>query len=278
MMFVRVICLIVLFILYGFTFISQEQQAQSKDISLEFDLPPNFYTIASGYLKQLVAEMLFIKTSAFLGGRRAGAPPETYENALGNNFMVMTSLYPGFIDPYYFCQAYLPYISQEAAERTNTVLETGIAAYPRNFVLQFFHATNFILYMNEPQQSAKSFAETAAIPGAPPYFGHLAAVFSAQGGDLIAGLISLNTLLAAEKDEAVRTEYKKEIAIFEQAIQVNTALIAYQKKYNAPPDELKQLIPEFIQAIPDIKDTFVLVYSPPTLRLERPLGLKRMRP
>ncbi|MDR3631036.1 MAG: hypothetical protein P4L42_11950, partial [Desulfocapsaceae bacterium] len=125
-------------------------------------------------------------------------------------------------------------------------------------------------YMNEPLKSAEAFAETAAIPGAPPIFGHLAAVFSAQGGDLTAGLISLKTLLNSEKDENVRARYQEEIAIFEKALEVNAALTAYRKKYSRPPETLQQLVPEFIPAIPEIKDAFVLVYEPPTLRLKRP--------
>ena len=266
------ILLLVLF--YGYLFTVQERQGQFRKMTLENPMPVSFYTITSGYFHQLAAEMLFIKTAIFLGGVKHEELQKTYADILGNNFEAMSSLYPQFIDPYYFTQAYLPPLSQEAARKANEILDTGIKTFPRDFIFKFFKATNFILYLNEPLKSAQSFAETAAIPGAPPLFGHLAAVFSAQGGNITAGLISLKALLVSEKDESVRSNYKKEIAIFEQAIQVNDALIAYQKKYNAPPDELKQLAPEFIPEIPDIKDGFILVYDKPALRLLRPTPLK----
>ncbi len=46
-----------------------------------------------------------------------------------------------------------------------------------------------------------------------------------------AGLISLRTMFAAEKDEVVRTRYQEEIIIFEQAIDVQRAVDLYFKKY-----------------------------------------------
>ena len=44
--------------------------------------------------------------------------------------------------------------------------------------------------MNEPLKGAEAFAEAAKLPEAPPMFGHLAALLSAKGGDIAAGLIS----------------------------------------------------------------------------------------
>ena len=263
-----------LIVLYGFIFTYQEQKAQSRNISLEYSLPVGFHTIAAGYVKQLAAEILFIRTIVFIGGLKTDTPSTKYENALANNLKVMTSLYPRFIDPYFACEAFLPSISPEQAKNANSILETGINAYPDNFIFRFFYGTNFFLWMNEPLKSAKAFEEASKIPNAPLIFEHLAAVLSAQGGQITAGLITLKTMLASEMDEGIRSRYQKEIAIFEQAVQVNDALFAYQKKYNAPPDDLNQLVPEFIPAIPEIKDTFILVYNKPLLRLVRPTPLK----
>ena len=270
----RIIFLAALLILYGGVFTVQEHRAQSGAASLEFALPSTFQTISAGYLKQLAAEILFIKTSVFIGGIKPKTPLSSYGDALANNFQVMTTLYPRFIDPYYFCEAFLPSISPEDAEKANAILKTGITEYPDDIIFRFFYATNFFLWMNEPLKAQEAFTEASLLPNAPHLFEHLAAVLSAQGGQIKAGLISLKTMLATEKDEGSRALYQKEIPIFEQAAQVNDALIAYQKKYNAPPDDLNQLVPEFIPAIPEIKDTFILVYNKPLLRLVRPTPLK----
>jgi len=261
-------------LLYGLLFVDQEKKAQSRDFTLEFSLPVTFQTIAAGYAKQLDAEILFIRTSVFIGGLKPKTPAANYQEALNNNLHVMTFLYPQFIDPYFFCEAFLPSISPDSAAQANSILETGITAYPNDLPLRFFYGTNYFLWMNEPLKGAKAFEEASKIPNAPILFEHLAALLSAQGGQITAGLISLKTMQASEKNEEVRSRYNKEISIFEQALKVNDALIAYQKKYNAPPDELKQLAPEFIPEIPDIKDGFILVYDKPALRLVRPTPLK----
>jgi len=273
----RVIFLAGIILLYGFVFSVQEQKAQEHERSLEIALPVSFHKIAAGYLKQLAAEMLFIKTSVFLGGVKPGTPPDGYADALGNNFAVMTSLYPRFIDPYYFCQAFLPPISPESAAKASTIFETGIVAHPDDLVLRFFHGTNFFLSMNEPLKGAAAFAEAAKLPKAPPMFAHLAALLSAKGGDIAAGLISLQTMLAAEKDKAIRTRYQQEIVIFEKALNVQTALNAYTSKYGDAPKTLQQLVPEFLPQLPEIKDSFILVYDPPTLRLQRPDKTKKAK-
>jgi len=256
--------------LYGFIFLVQERQLQTQGQSLQIALPVSFQKITTGYLYQLASEMLFIQASVFLGGLQPGVPPTTYAKTLGNNFEVMTALYPRFIDPYFFCQAFLSYISPEDARKANTILETGIEAFPNDFIFRFFYGTNYLLYLNEPLKGAKFFAESAKIPKAPPIFEHLAALLSAKGGDIAAGLITLKSMLAAEKDETVRARYQQEIGIFEQAMQVNGALTAYEKKYGSSPRTLEQLVPEFLRGLPEIEDSFTLVYDPPNLRLERP--------
>lgn len=272
---VRGIFFLGLVVLYGYIFVIQEQRVVVRNNSLEFALPVTFHKIAAGYLKQLTAEMLFIKTSVFLGGLRPDTPPANYVDALGNNFEVMTSLYPRFIDPYYFCQAFLPPISLEAARKANTVLETGIAAYPNDFMLRLFRGSNFFLVMNEPLKGAQVFAEAANLPNAPPLFGHLAALLSARGGNIAAGLIALRTMLAAENDEGVRARYQEEIIIFEQAMAVNDALKAYIEKTGSAPVSLQQLVPDFISQLPETHDLFTLVYDPPNLHLKRPEKRKK---
>lgn len=275
MMIVRWVVLAGLILFYGVIFAAQYQKAQGYTLALDIALPANFHKITAGYIKQLAAEMLFIRTSVFLGGVRAGTPPISYADALGNNFEVMTQIYPRFTDPYYFCQGFLTPISPESAARANIIFETGIAAHPDNFFFRMFHGTNFFLSMNEPLKGAQAFAEAAKLPDAPPLFGHLAALLSAQGGDIVAGLISLKTMLAAEKDEKVRKRYEEEIVIFEQALQAQNGINAYAGKYGAAPKTLELLVPEFLSHLPEIKDSFILVYDPPTLRLQRPERKKK---
>ena len=130
---------ILLLLSYVICFTSQERQTLTINTHLDNALPLNFYRATSGFIRQLAAEILFIKASAFLGGAKHLAIIDSYANILGNNFDVMTSLYPQFHDPYYFCEAFLPSISQDSARKTNSILETGIDVYPNDFILRFFN-------------------------------------------------------------------------------------------------------------------------------------------
>jgi hypothetical protein len=270
MIVVRSILLIGLIVLYGWFFTQQEKRVEIRHASLDIALPANFYIIAGGYMKQLAAEMLFVKNSVFLGSVGPETPPTSYAEVLGNNFDIITWVYPRFIDPYYYAQAFLPHISPESAAKAAIIFETGITALPDELILRFFYGTNFFLSMNEPLKGAEAFREAALLAKAPPLFGRLAALLSARGGDIVAGLISLKTMLATEKDEAVRARYEEEIVIFEQALEVQKGVNAYTVKYGAAPSNLEHLVPEFIGSIPEIKDSFVLVYDAPNLHLQRP--------
>lgn len=257
--------------MYRTLFVSYDTKVQLDTVSLGMPLPSNFYKMSAGYLTQLTAEVLFVKSSVFLGGRKSGTSPLGYEDALGSNFEVITTLYPRFIDPYYFCQSFLTPISPEAAAKASTIFETGISAFPKNHILRFFHASNFFLSMDEPLKGAKAFEEASLVPGAPPMFARMAVLLSARGGNLKAGLMSLKVLYASEKDEKVRIRYEQEIESFEKALTVQIALDRYIVNLGGPPRTLEQLIPDYLSELPEIGDSFHLVYKEPTLSLRRPV-------
>lgn len=256
--------------LYLASFSILDQSFQGGRIQLQPAFPAKLYRIVSGYGRQLVSEILFIKTSVFLGGLPPGISEERFSEPLAHNFEVMTTLYPEFNDPYYFCQSFLAPISSESTRRTNKILQTGTETYPDNFTFHFFYGFNFFRYLDEPLSAAKAFARAADLPGAPPMFGHLAVIFSAHGGNIKAGLVSLKTMLAVEQNEIVRERYQGEIQVFEKALIVENAIELYAKKNQGYPGKLEDIIPEFLKQIPETLPFFILVYDAPDLRLERP--------
>jgi len=257
--------IIIYFIVFSFV----NTSFQSKNISLQMGLPATFQQVFAGYLSQVTSEILFIKTIVFLGGLRPGTPENTYSAALSNNFEIMTSLYPEFIDPYYFCQSFLAPISKDSAQSANHILRKGIETYPNDFMLRFFYAFNFYRFLNNPIKSAEAFLEASKIPDAPPLFGYLAAIFSTEKGNIQAGLISLKTMLAIEQDKNVKARYQKEIDTFERILLIENAISLFTRKYSSPPGKLEDLVPEFLKQLPKISNNFKLIYEPPVLRLER---------
>jgi len=243
---------------------------QDRPVKLQQPPPLKLLQVTSGYLKQITAEMLFVKASVFLGGVKPGAKPEEYETALAKNLHTMTSLYPEFTDPYFFTESFLATISEYSAEEANTILKIGIKTFPNNFVFHFFYAFNYYRYLNKPLLAAKAFEEGAKRKDAPPLFAHLAAIFSGHGGNLNGGLIMLQSMLQGEDNETVRKRYIEEIKLFEKAITVENAIIAYKKDNKKPPQQLQDLVPDYLSNLPVIQERFTLVYEPPNLYLKRP--------
>jgi len=272
----RVTIFLIIISIYGAVFIAQEHHFEAKNPVLQSALPAKFKSVVSGYLKQLVSEVMFIKVSVFLGSVDSLSESDSYASPLENNLEVMTKLYPEFVDPYYYTQSFLSPISKPYAVTANKILSLGIVTYPNDFILRFFQAFNYYNYLDLPLIAATAFKDASKIPGAPLMFEHLAAVFSADGGNLSAGLSILEKILFAERNEVVRERYQQEIVIFKKALMVESAIFSFYQKYQKYPKNIDVLAPEFLDEIPIIKDLFVLVYKPPILPFEQMvLRLKR---
>jgi hypothetical protein len=267
---IRIFSFIAIFLIYGLSFFQQERLFQKTLHQLPFPLPARIQKVVlGGFLRQLGAEMLYIKTAVFLGGREAGRDPESYASSLAQRFSVISRLHPEFIDTYYLCESSLSYIDPEYTRKANRVLERGMAALPDNWILPFFLGFNHFYYLNEPKEAAMILKPASQLPSAPPWLGHLASVLAAEGGDIYAGLIWLKAMLATEENEDLRKRYREDIAIFEQALSILRATFEYRNRYNQPPPTLEDLVPEFLPHIPQLDGRYVLSWTPPTLRLLR---------
>ena len=250
---------------------SQQQQIATRELpTLTQPLPAVVQRIALGFFQQLGAEMLFVKCAVFNGNNFSAAIIAENANSLSSNLDVATSLYPEFIDPYYLCQATLPHLSPVYAGVANDILAryTGLAGQ-QDIIIPFFRGFNYFYYMNEPHRASEVFAELATREGAPTWFGHLAAILSARGGNLYAGLISLQSMLAVESDEVMKQRYRDDIEMFNQAIGVEKAIQQYFTTYGVYPPELEDLVPDFISVIPTFA-AFELHWHDQLLSLERP--------
>lgn len=229
-----------------------------------------FLQAASGYLRQLTAEMIFVQSSVFLGGQHFNVNPESYAPVLAHNYVQITTLYPRFNDPYYYAQSFLPEVSPEMAEEANRILTNGRKAYPENIIYPFFQAFNHFSYQNEPLKAAAIFREASLLPDAPSMFMHLAVILSAEGGELEAGLLSLQALQRGSSDPVVRQRYSEEIAMFNQAIAVQQAASTFALRNQRYPATLDELVPDYIPALPNFGTAFHLTWKPPNVGMKRP--------
>jgi hypothetical protein len=273
-MIIRKTIFIGLVICYGILFLMQERLSQQVKPVLAFPLPAVVQKTVLGYLRQLAGEIHFIKTAVFLGGHFTNNPDEAYANSLASNFHAMVDLHPLFIDSYFLCQSSLPHIGPDLARETNAIHQIGAEANPDNWILPFFMSFNYNYYINEPRKAAEVLRSASMIEGAPAWFEHLASIRAAQGGDILSGLIWLKVMVKAEENESLRERYGREIDDFEMALNIQKAIIAYQKLHGRYPAALEDLVPEFVHALPNFNENFVLEWEPPKLQLKRPESMK----
>ena len=254
---------------YGALFSLQEARFSESSQQLAHPLPPVIQKIALGYLRQLGGEMQFIKASVFYGGLKPGRDPLEYAEPLALHFTAAASLHPSFIDTYFVCQAILPFINNDYARYTNTVIAQGMAALPDNWMLTFFAGFNHFYYLDEPLEAARLFHLAAAKPNGPIMLEHLANILSAEGGNIYAALIGLRGMYASEQDEGVKKRYAEEITAFEKAVTVLEAIRRHEKIKGAPPAALRNLVPDYLPTIPDVGPVFTLEWKSPHLQVVR---------
>lgn len=257
-------------VLYSTFFVLHERQWAGRVERLAMAQPVPYYRALAGYVQELVAEMIFVRTNVFIG--RATMQKDSLlpdGPAIAQNFEVASTLYPRFLAPYYPAQAFLPDLSPDLARRTNAILENGIAAYPEDLSLRFSHAANYFLWMNDTARASEAFAQAAAIPGAPPLYGRLAEMFASPEGELKAGMVSLLVMRNAEKDPVVRAKYGQQLLMYERAIEVQNAVAAYIREHGVAPPTLEHLLPLYLPVVPIFDKNYTLIYEPPHVFLRR---------
>lgn len=260
----------ILLVLYLGVWGVQKNKAQMGDYYLSPPLPVAVLKVASGYAQQLTAFSLFVKVAIFAGGPLKGVDKMSYAESMASNFDAMTDLYPEFIDPYHYCESFLAPISPDYAAHANKVIDRGIAAHPEILYLEFFKAFNYFYYMNQPAKAAEMFYDMARRPDAPEWFGHLAGILMAKGGNLVAGKAMLQTMYKNEQDKPTKERYRKAIMNFNKALRVQEALDRYSKEHGKDAASLQELVPGYIESLPTFADGFTLVWMPPVLSLVRP--------
>jgi len=80
----------------------------------------------------------------------------------------------------------------------------------------------------------------------------------------------ITSMLQDEQNETVRKRYIEEIKVFEKAITVENAIASYARDHKNPPQQLEDLVPEYLSYLPVIQKRFILIYDTPNLYLQRP--------
>lgn len=203
--------------------------AALKILSLEYD--------------DLVADLLFSRTSSFYGGksiRRETITPETYQT-IYRRLDAASGLDPYFVDPYYFGQAVLTWGANMPRE-ANSLLDRSRRYRTDDWVIPFFMGFNAFYFLGDNVTASQYLMESAHRPGSPPLVGLLAARLAAKGGTTDVVVAFLDQFAeqiedpAAEQQIRQRADALRGMAILEQAI------ARYREVFGAPPPDLRALV------------------------------------
>lgn len=254
---------------YGSLFFAQEHLSSTQANSLTPAIPTNILRIAGNtYLKQFIAEILFIKTAVYYGGLKKEATPENL-TIMAEHYKAMSQLHPLMIDIYYRAESALAHRGNEHVSMANSILETGRAAMPHEVAPPFFEGFNYLNYLDNPLQAAKILKVASEIPNAPQWIGHLASILMAGEGNIRSGLVLLQGMLASSQNERVKKRYREDIQAFKKALLVQQALDNYRHNHKKPVASLKGLVPNYLSSLPTWGNKFYLNYNAPKLSLLR---------
>lgn len=270
---------------YGLFFAAQEYAFKGDIVTLKPAPPVKMLQVVTGYGRQLTAEILFVQGAVFIGGLHQDLDPQGNARVLAHNYMTAVQLYPQFRDTYYHAQSFLAGLDEESTRKVNDMLEIAWKTYrnrftDRNrFIYPFFEGFNCFSYLNDRKRAAEIFAEVSLKQNenapkqnenAPKFFEHMSVLLRAEGGELAAGLESLQLLVQTTDDPVRKEKYEEEIGMFQQAIKVQQAVQDFFARNQRYPTTLEELIPDYLESLPDFKNVFELVWNPPQVELHRP--------
>ncbi len=265
----KVIILAIL-ILYVCMWFYQKDRIVWSDSYLSRALPAKALTVASGYGGHVAAFLIFIKTAVFAGGTLVGVEEEDYVPSLVQNFDVASELFPEFVDLYFFCQAFVPHVAPEYARKTNQILLRAEEIYPDSLYYPFFRGFNYYKYLDEPLLAAEVFRAASMLPDAPPLFASMGSRLMARGGNLAVGREMLVVMYRSETNEAVRERYAAELENFDKALSLQAALDRYRQVNGVDAHEIDDVVPSFMESVPDLSLGYVFAWEPPVLKMVRP--------
>jgi len=252
---------------YSSLFFAQESKNTSQTPNISPAIPTQILNVVGhSYLKQLIAELLYIKVAVYYGGLKKEASPSNLV-VMGQHFTAMSDLHPEMIDIYYRAESALAHRGDDFVTVANGILETGRATMPNEVALPFFEGFNYLNYLAQPKKAAEILKIASEIPKAPQWLGHLAGILMAGEGNIRSGLALLEGMYANSQNDDEKKRYQKDIENFKKALVVQQALNHYRHDHGKIAISLTQLIPIYIKVLPTFQQHYHLKYDVPNLSL-----------
>jgi hypothetical protein len=263
----RLLGLAILLIAFVVIFRLHDSRQPNRTHVLDYPFPVGFYEVTFGYLKQIAAQVLYVKMNVFLG--ETSIKEDDFADPLVANCDVVSSLNPVFAAPYFTCQSRLSHISPEYTYKMNALLDRGIEREIGEPYLSFFKGVNLFYYLDDNIGASKVFEDVATKYESAKPLAHLASVLRGKDGDLRGGYLTLRNLIQNEEDERTLERYNAELSDYELAIMMSNLIDQYNLEKGRYPKVLTELVPGYIDTLPEL-NYFQFEWVSPKLKLIRP--------
>lgn len=215
------------------------------------NLPAPFLKVLALEFDGLAADLLFIDALVFNGEtmeRTTKPRMQDWEwRWLYAAFESAAGVDPWFYDPYYFCNAFLPWEGHLVRE-TNDLLERGAKAREWDWTLPFYAGFNEFYFLNNNDRAAELLMVSAARPGSMGVIPSLAARLAYRGNRTENAIRFLVEFLQTVDDPAQRRQYETRLEALKGIYVREQAVKGYQVKFNRPPLHLEELF--FLELLP----------------------------
>lgn len=206
-------------------------------------LPPVAVRIMSLEFRSIAADLLFIRSSQFYGGKVGEKKEPSIEdwNWLNRNLDLVTELDPWFQDPYYFANGLLTWDAGMYKE-ANTLLEKAVRHRYWDFVFPFFIGFNKFYFLGDNRSGAEYLLKASERPGAWSYLPNLAARLYHNDRKTENAIAFLVKFWENEKDEKIKKDYAVRIGALKSIAYLERAVERFRLKFGFDPENLDKLL------------------------------------
>ena len=200
--------------------------------------------LASGYTA-LAADFSYLKAVQYFGNRETST--SCYPQ-LADLLQVTVSLDPHFRSAYRFAADAIPCNDGKEwryGDRARDLLVQATEVFPDNWQLRLRLGYIYESLLHEYRKAAIQFAEGAKRPGAPPYFGPLAARLLAAKGDTAGAIVVTKALLRDVDDDKAKRKLQlrlNQLYIDRDLHVINAAIAVFNERSGSPPTSLEELV------------------------------------
>jgi len=224
-------------------YLAELRESDAREVSVLIVDPQITHLLSFGY-DSLLADIYYLKSIQYFGDAKyQGICFEQLPDLL----QAAVTFDPKYSSAYRFAADSIPCNNGKGwvgAERARDILIEGTQVYPDDWNLRLRLGYVYLSLLQQYSLAAEQFADGAKQPGAPAYFGPLAARLLAAQGELQGAILVTEHLLQETQNDHARALLEQRLRELQVQLDLKTlseAIAAFKAKEGRPPSSLDEL-------------------------------------